>query len=212
MADAVKRVQFDGKIHEFPADFTDAEISAALGAIPEANAPQVPNAPTWKTVVATGSAAAVPTALRVAEGVATNPGVPAAAAQIGRIVGAVGPAVGEFAAGNVPAGLAMAGQAGRSAWAGGKAGWFTGKLLQNAAAPVASALETIRPFTSALGAAAGAGEATEPGRTDASIVGSSDNVVAQRAAVMKMQIQNLVDQGVPINEALRRVSDAWRPR
>lgn len=37
----------DGIVHIFPADATDAEISAALGAIPQANAAQSPKAKTW---------------------------------------------------------------------------------------------------------------------------------------------------------------------
>jgi hypothetical protein len=40
-------VIFDGKPNVFPADFTEAEISAALGAIPAANAKDVPQAKTW---------------------------------------------------------------------------------------------------------------------------------------------------------------------
>ncbi len=40
-------VNFEGKTQAFPADATDAEISAALNAIPAANAASVPKAKTW---------------------------------------------------------------------------------------------------------------------------------------------------------------------
>lgn len=42
-----KQVEFEGQIHEFPDDFTDAEISSALKAIPAANAATSPQAKTW---------------------------------------------------------------------------------------------------------------------------------------------------------------------
>jgi len=40
-------VKFEGQVHSFPADFTDAEISAALKAIPKSNSAAVPKAKTW---------------------------------------------------------------------------------------------------------------------------------------------------------------------
>lgn len=42
-----RRVRANGVIHNFPDDATDAEISAALGAIPEDNAKAAPKARTW---------------------------------------------------------------------------------------------------------------------------------------------------------------------
>src|SRR5262245_5548658 len=37
----------DGKVHSFPDEATDAMISAALGAVPEANKASAPKAQTW---------------------------------------------------------------------------------------------------------------------------------------------------------------------
>lgn len=45
---AEKIVDFDGKRISFPSDATDAEISAALKAIPASNAAQAPAAKTWQ--------------------------------------------------------------------------------------------------------------------------------------------------------------------
>lgn len=42
-----RTVMFDGKPNVFPADFTDAEISSALGAIPASNSAASPKAKTW---------------------------------------------------------------------------------------------------------------------------------------------------------------------
>lgn len=45
-----KLVEFEGKTIEFPPDASEAEISAALGAIPRVNAPNAPKAKTWSRI------------------------------------------------------------------------------------------------------------------------------------------------------------------
>ncbi len=47
MPQGPRLVQFEGKTQSFPADATDAEISAALNAIPASNGAAVPKAKTW---------------------------------------------------------------------------------------------------------------------------------------------------------------------
>ena len=63
------------------------------------------------------------------------------------------------------------------AWAGGKAGWFTGRLAQRLAAPVASAYDAVSPYLPALapfGAAQGVNDLAqmaEPHRRDIGVFG-----------------------------------------
>jgi hypothetical protein len=213
-------VEFKGETQYFPSDWTEAQISSALGAIPESNKDAVPNAPTWKALTMMSAGRAVPMMANASMEFATNPSVPRTAATIGRVVGAVAPTVGEAATGNVPAAIALAANAGKTAWTGGKAGWFTGKLAQNAAAPVASMLEKAAPYAqtlSTLGGAAGVGElaqVSEPNRKDIGFlgIGPTDQKLSDQIAVQKMQVQNLVNSGLSLNDAIRRVSEAWRPR
>lgn len=116
-----------------------------------------PASPAGSPLPATAAitAAAVPTAARVAAEIATNPNVPRLAASAGRAMGAIAPIVGGTAEGGPLGGLIGVGAAAKGAWAGGKAGWFTGKLAQNVAAPVANGLEAIAPYASAFAAMSG---------------------------------------------------------
>jgi hypothetical protein len=93
-----RRVLFEGKPQNFPDDATDAEISAALGAIPAANTKDAPKARTWTDV-------AVDT-------------LPAAGAIVGGTVGAIGGTAFGFGIGGVPGsigGAALGGSAGEAA-------------------------------------------------------------------------------------------------
>lgn len=144
-------VTFEGKTQSFPDDTTDAEISAALGAIPAENAKGVPKAKTWTGVAVAGGKVATDVASGMASELATNPNVPSAAAKVGRVLGGVAPIVGGAAKGGVGgAAIGMAGAA-QGAWAGGKTGWFTGKLAQKLAGPVAAGLEAAAPLVAPLG-------------------------------------------------------------
>jgi uncharacterized membrane protein len=90
-------VEFEGKQQEFPADATDAEISAALGAIPRANAPQAPKAKTWTDVVVNA--------------------IPAVAGTAGAVIGGIGGTAFGMGVGGIPgsAGGAALGTAGGEA-------------------------------------------------------------------------------------------------
>lgn len=81
---------------------------------------------------------------------ATNPAVPRAFATGGRVIGGLAPIVGGAEAAGLPGGLLGVGAAAKGSWAGGKAGWFTGKMLQNMAAPVATGLQRLEPVAHAL--------------------------------------------------------------
>jgi hypothetical protein len=48
------------------------------------------------------------------------------------------------------------GAAAKGSWAGGRTGWFTGKMLQSLSAPVANAMETLAPYAQAISTVAGA--------------------------------------------------------
>lgn len=220
-----KSAIFDGKLNVFPDDFTDADISAALGAIPAANAASVPKAKTWTpapsesdagALAVKGAAAAVPVVADAAAELATNPNVPKAFAAGGRFLGAVAPTVAGGAAGGPVGALAGAGNAAKGAWAGGKTGWFTGKLAQDIAAPIASAAEKVAPYAQAASTVAGAqgaldlAQMADPKRQDIGFMGMGpQGSASDQAAVMKSQIGNLVKSGTPLGEATRTVYNAW---
>lgn len=76
----------DGTVQKFPGDATDAEISAALQAIPEANKPQAPAARTWTdfaldTLPAVGGLIGGAAGLELGPGAVATAGVGAAAGQ-----------------------------------------------------------------------------------------------------------------------------------
>jgi hypothetical protein len=139
----------------------------------------------WQAVVASAKAAIAATKA-VAGSNAAQIG-----SKVGRMVGAVAPTLGEFAAGNVPAGLAMAGQAGRTAWAGGKAGWFTGKLLKDAAGVVSKGLDAV-PLASA-------GNWT-------SALGAMQNIPPQTES-LTAEVQRLMASGMSLTQAVKQVHD-----
>lgn len=205
---------------EFPADATDAEISAALEAIPAPNAPNAPKARTWSDMAAVGTqtaAKAIPAMATGAAEVATNPAIPRVASQVGRVVGGLAPVVaGAQSYGPAGGAVGLAGAAG-GAWAGGRTGWFTGKLLQSVAAPVAKALETIAPFAQGLSTISGAqavsalAQIADPKRTDVGVagIGATNTSVSDRATIMQSQMEGLMAHGMPRSDAARTVYNAW---
>lgn len=111
---------------------------------------------------------------------ATSPTAPKVGATIGRVIGGAAPIIGGAVKGG--AGGAAIGTAGAAhgAWAGGKTGYFTTKLLQSMASPVAGPLmQAAGPVSKALGAASGAlgvgdlASMAEPNRMDTTILGKS---------------------------------------
>lgn len=167
-------------------------------------------------IITMGAAAALPAAANLAAEFATNPNVPKMAAAGGRFIGAVAPAVAggyEYGPTGAIAGLAAAA---KGAWAGGKTGWFTGKLAQNIAAPVASIMEKAVPYASALSALFGVqgvgdlAQMAEPKRGDIGIAGiGAPGRADVQASMMGAQIKALVSQGMAPAEASRTVSNAW---
>ena len=115
---------------------------------------------------ATLTAASVPLAGRLVTELATNPGVPKAGSIVGQLAGGV-----EGALKGGP--LSAAG----GAWAGGKAGWFTGKLAQKLSAPVASAWESMAPYAAKVAPVVAAqgvndlAQMAEPNRRDIGFLG-----------------------------------------
>lgn len=224
MADdqAQRIVNFEGKPQVFPADFTDAEISAALGAIPAANAPNAPKAKTWAPIVTAGSAVGVPAMTTAAEQAATNPGVPRAVAAVGRLVGGSAPIVANPT--NPMSYLASPG----GAWAGGRAGYFGGKMIQSVAAPVAKVIEAVAPYAQTLKTLGGIQTgmdlsvmADNPNRQDVGTLGvsvgeprSNEEKAAHPAlinlAVEKVSdaIKRLMGLGISQGEAVRQVMNA----
>lgn len=155
------------------------------------------------------AASAVPLAGRVAEEVATNPNLPRTVATIGRGVGAV-----EGAMKSGP--LAI----GPGAWAGGKAGWFTGKAVQGAAGPVSRAIEAVAPYAQALSTASGAqgaldlAQMAEPNRKDIGMlgIGIGDPGDPEHPALLNLiatkigeAVKSLVAKGMSEKEAVRTV-------
>lgn len=191
MADTVIDIPGVGPV-AFPDSMTEAQINAASTRLyKNANVgAKQPPVTSWVDSVKSASIAspestvglpltlaakAVPLLANAAEEVATNPAVPAMAAKAGRAVGAVVPIV---KAG--PLGMLASG---KGAWAGGKGGWFAGKLAQDAAGPVANALNTAKPYVegaaTTLAGAQGAldlAQMAEPGRRDIGTLGVGKTV------------------------------------
>jgi hypothetical protein len=139
---------------------------------------QQPDTSTGLKMAAAG--AWVPVAERVAMEVATHPNAAKTGAAIGQVLGGV-----EGALKGGPLGAAG------GVWTGGKAGWFTGKLAQRMAAPVANALEKVAPYAqtlSTLGGAASVGDLAqiaEPTRRDIGFLGIGPSVEPDVAMLTK---------------------------
>lgn len=119
------------------------------------------------------------------EELATNPNVMKTGAKIGRVIGGLSaPIGGALEAG--PAGFLMgSAAASKSAWAGGKTGWFTGKMLQNIAASlephVKSIAEAVSPYLhEGIGAqsALDLAQMADPDRKDIGVLGVGKTVDA----------------------------------
>lgn len=139
----------------------DANAGQLLSADPSAAMPSdAPMRADHPILAAIGAASGVslPIVKAAIEELATNPNVPRLGAKIGRFAGAVAPPL----TGAIEAGpLGFFGgllASSKSAWAGGKTGWFTAKLAQNVAAPVAKAISAIEPYMPALAALAQEGD------------------------------------------------------
>ncbi len=212
MADQ-RLVTFEGKTQAFPADATDAEISAALNAIPASNAKDVPQANTWTALAMAGAAKAVPKAGNVLEALGTSP---TAAKTIGALSNAgttlAGVAHG-VATGNIPEIIASP----IAGWQAGKGGYWLGKRMQSVARPMATAIENSAPMVGMLKQASGAqgaldlAQMAEPNRKDIGTLGvtlGDPHDPAHPALVNLLLskasegISKLVDKGMSAEDAL----------
>lgn len=125
---------------------------------------QTPNTSNGLTLAAT--AASAPVAEKLALESATNPHIPKIMSGVGQVVGGVKGAV---------SGGPL--EAAGGAYVGGKAGWFTGKLMQKIASPVARVASAAAPYAqtlSTLSGASGVGDLAqmeEPDRKDIGFLG-----------------------------------------
>lgn len=212
-------INFEGKTQSFPDDATDAEISAALNAIPASNAKDVPKAKTWTAqgdsgALATSGAASMvgPTAVKALEAFGTSPTAAKTAGALARgatTLGALGHGV---ATGNLSEIVA----APLAGWQAGKGGYFLGKGAQSIARPMATALEKVAPIVqglSAIGGAQGVGDLAqmaEPNRQDIGFLGmAGKGSASDQAAVIGAQIKALTAQGMKPGDAARTVYNAW---
>lgn len=223
----------DGVENHFPAGTTDAQISAALGAIPFANKSVMPSAPTWKALALQTAAKAAPLTEAAMTEFATSPTAPKTLSGIANGLVTTGGVVKGVMSGNASQVLA----APMEGWAAGKGAYWLGRNLQSVATPIAKAAEAAAPFAqtmSTLSGASGVGDLAqmvEPGRQDIGFLGvgggidpNDPRVVANMASseqkskqyfqerVKQSQIQNLVSMGLSVQDATRRVAEAWRPR
>lgn len=156
--------------------------------------------------MALGAAAAgrgIPAAATGVMELATNPAVPQMAATAGRVAGAIAP-IAKFG----PVGVVGAA---KGAWAGGKAGYFTGKLAQAAAGPVAGALEKIAPYAQTLSTLSGAqgvgdlAQMAEPERRDIGTLGVGPSV---KTGAIPMTPELVA---MPVEDAVKSLTDAGWP-
>lgn len=202
----------------FPDSMTEAQINAAATRLYQnakvAGSGQMAESVTPGSNTALEMAAAakgIPNAARGAMEAATNPNVPKVAAAIGRATGGVAPIIGGASAGGPVGALAGVGATAKGAWAGGKAGYYTGKIAQGVASPVAGALERLAPYAQTLSTLSGAqgvldmAQMAEPERRDIGVLGvgpsaSSGSIpMAPELVQMKPEdaVKSLTDAGWP---------------
>lgn len=204
----------------FPADATDAEISAALNAIPAANAASVPKARTWSDIGAAGLAAAKGAPVtQLLESMATSPSLAKTVGGIARVGTTLGGIAHGVATGNVPE-MIMSPIAG---WNAGKGGYFLGKGAQAAAGVAADVANKVGPTINAalgpLSVAQGGldlAQMDDPQRRDVGFmgVGKTGNALDNQAAIERViqaspsmgdAIANLARLGMSEGMALRAV-------
>jgi hypothetical protein len=193
--------------------------------------PPAPVRPGSRTSLALGTGRAAPALASAAGELATNPNVPKVAAKIGRVVGGIAPIIAGAKEGGPVGAMVGVAASSKGAWAGGKTGWFTGKLAQSVAAPVAKILETTLPYARAISNAAGPqgildlAQMADPNRTDIGFLGAGKSVdvpgahpplLNLAATKVREAIAAIVAQGVPVEGAvdllLTRIGGANLPK
>lgn len=177
MADRV--VTIDGVSHAFPADATDAEISAALNAIPAPNAAAAPKARTWTD-----------TAVDL---------LPAAGGAIGGIVGGIGGTVAGVGVGGVPGAVGGAALGG----AAGEAGKQLINRLRGAPAP-----STMGDAAKSIGTqAAVQGGAELAGAGVGKVISAAAPRVMQSALKPTLKMLGDVVKGQPVPRVVQTLLD-----
>ncbi len=229
MADQTKQVVIDGELVTVPADASDAHISAALNAIPAANAKDVPAAKTWApsdsgALTMAGTAAAVSPAARLLAEFGTSPTAAKTLANVARGATTLA-AAGHGVMSGSPSEVIAAPMEG---WAAGKGAYFLGKGMQSVARPVATALDNVAPYAKGIvRTAAGAqgvldlAQMAEPNRKDIGFLGIGPHVnvtegpqvepkysamqAGANAIASKIMdaVKALVDKGMSEKEAVR---------
>lgn len=205
----------DGKINEFPDGVSDAQISAALQAIPKVNAPNAPKARTWTDLAVdaipavTGTAGAVIGGLggtAFGFGVGGVPGAAGGAALgaaggeaakqlINRVRGADAPATSLEAAKDIGMAGAEAGVTTAVLGAAGKmlpSQVTVAKGMQQAGKAIAAPHSVKRTIGKAIQAA---GKAIEPSDAPKVVITARDY----------LRIQELMKQGISQGDAVRTV-------
>lgn len=173
-----------------------------------------PSTNTGLTMAGAGQAA--PLAAKAATAFVENPNVPKIAAKVGRIVGGVAPVVTGAVEGGTVGALVGISTASKGAWAGGKTGWFTGKLLQKVTAPMASVLTKAAPYAQALTTVGGVQsgldlmQILEPNRKDIGTfgIGKTEHIAGEHPALINLAVTKvreafdaLVGHGLTKDEA-----------
>lgn len=211
-----RRVEFDGKVQEFPPDATDAEISAALGAIPSANAPRAPKAKTWTDIAVSALPAIAGTAgamiggaggTVLGMGVGGIPGAAGGAALgtaggealkqlVNRARGAGGPSTMGEAASDIAVPALEAGAA--TAALGG-----AGKLLRPVAGTILQKAGGAMESPSTLRQMVGKGVSAAGRAVDASQAAPAPKIALDATDILR--IKELMKAGVSQGEAVKRV-------
>lgn len=158
-------VDDSGTEHVFPPGFDPVRAGAIV------RAQTTPHQDTHGGLPLAATSAAIPAVANGLMELATNPGVAKAGSLVGQLVGGV-----EGAMHGGPMGAAG------GVWTGGKAGWFTSKLMQRLASPAASVAEKVAPYAPTLmsiGGAQGAldlAQMAEPNRRDIGFLGIGPSI------------------------------------
>lgn len=154
---------------------------------------------------------------------ATNPNVAKHGAAIGRAVGGVAPIVGGAIEGGPIGALVGVGASAKGAWAGGKTGWFTGKLAQNVSGHVLKIAQEVAPYLEKAMGAQGVldlAQMAEPARQDIGVlgIGRTPSAPTNQQAIQAQQsadlgrMKQLVDQGSTPAEAAAKWSNGSMSR
>lgn len=143
MPDKYRITLSDGRVFDVVTEGgppTEADVLANLPRTEPKKSSADPSIPTVGMALSGAAKLAKPIAAGLEE-FATNPNVAAKAAKVGQVIGGLT---------SLPAGLSGFGDVSRGVWAGGKSGWFTGKLAQKMVAPLATAAEAVAPIAEAV--------------------------------------------------------------